>query len=260
MATNNAINTDKPIEVAKGGTGAASLTANSLLLGNGTGAISSLGAATDGQIPIGSTGNAPVLATLTAGSGISITNGAGSITIGATISPGMVLIETQTVTAPALSVEFITNITSAYNTYLFILTNVACSSALQNLELTVSTDGGATWVAGTGYTSGVHYLGFSSTTYINDNVNAGDHFIITPDLPNGLAVGGSLNLWCTNITNNNPSSYWGQCTFLNNSTNPVYADVVAYQSTSMIINGFRFAFGGGQSIGSGIFSLYGITQ
>jgi hypothetical protein len=35
----------------------------------------------DGQLIIGSTGNPPVVATLTAGSGISITNGPGSITI-----------------------------------------------------------------------------------------------------------------------------------------------------------------------------------
>lgn len=67
--------------VAKGGTGATTLTNNSLLLGNGTSAVSGLGAATNGQIPIGSTGNAPVLATITAGSGVTITNGAGSIQI-----------------------------------------------------------------------------------------------------------------------------------------------------------------------------------
>ena len=39
------------------------------------------GAATNGQLLIGSTGSAPVSATLTAGSGTTITNGAGSITI-----------------------------------------------------------------------------------------------------------------------------------------------------------------------------------
>jgi len=67
---------------------ATSLTSNSLLLGNGASNISALGAATDGQLPIGSTGNAPVLATLTAGTGISITNGAGSITIDNTQTGG----------------------------------------------------------------------------------------------------------------------------------------------------------------------------
>lgn len=63
-------------------------TSNGLIYGGG-GAGSNLGAlaeATDGQLPIGSTGNPPVLATITAGSGISIVNAAGSITI---TSPGM---------------------------------------------------------------------------------------------------------------------------------------------------------------------------
>lgn len=59
-------------------------TNHSLLLGNASGSINSLGAATNGQLPIGSVGADPVLATLTPGTGISITNGAGSITIAAT--------------------------------------------------------------------------------------------------------------------------------------------------------------------------------
>lgn len=58
-------------------------TNHSILLGNSTGSINSLGVATNGQLPIGSTGADPVLATLTAGAGVSITNGAGSITVAA---------------------------------------------------------------------------------------------------------------------------------------------------------------------------------
>lgn len=60
------------------------LTNHSLLVGAGTATITNLGVATNGQLPIGSAGADPVLATLTAGTGISITNGAGSITIAAT--------------------------------------------------------------------------------------------------------------------------------------------------------------------------------
>jgi len=67
------------ITVAVSGT-----TDHSLQVGNATGSLTSLGVATDGQIPIGSTGADPVLATLTAGAGIGIANAAGSITISAT--------------------------------------------------------------------------------------------------------------------------------------------------------------------------------
>lgn len=62
-------------------------TANGIPYGAGTAAaIGWTGALTNGQLVIGSTGVAPVAATLTAGAGTSITNGAGSITIASTAS------------------------------------------------------------------------------------------------------------------------------------------------------------------------------
>lgn len=69
------------LSVANGGTGASTLTDHGILLGSGTGAITPLGSATNGQLPIGSTGADPVLATLTDGEGIDSTVGAGTITI-----------------------------------------------------------------------------------------------------------------------------------------------------------------------------------
>jgi Head domain of trimeric autotransporter adhesin len=57
------------------------LTANSFIYSGTAGLITSAGAPTDGQLLIGSTGVAPVRAALTAGTGVSISNGAGSITI-----------------------------------------------------------------------------------------------------------------------------------------------------------------------------------
>jgi len=71
-----------PLIVSKGGTGAATLTDHSILLGSGTAAVTALGAATNGQLPIGSTGADPVLAGITGTSNrITVTNGAGSITL-----------------------------------------------------------------------------------------------------------------------------------------------------------------------------------
>lgn len=70
--------------VSSGGTGTTTLADGGILLGSGAGAITVTAQPTDGQLLIGSTGTDPVLATLSAGSGISITEGAGSITIAAT--------------------------------------------------------------------------------------------------------------------------------------------------------------------------------
>ena len=71
------------LAVGNGGTGQTSFTADTILIGNGTSAIGTVGPLTNGQLVIGSTSNAPVAATLTQGFGISITNAAGAITIAA---------------------------------------------------------------------------------------------------------------------------------------------------------------------------------
>lgn len=72
------------LPVGSGGTGLTTITDGGLMLGSGTGAITPLAQGTNGQLPIGSTGVDPVMATITQGSGITVTNGAGSITIAAT--------------------------------------------------------------------------------------------------------------------------------------------------------------------------------
>jgi len=68
------------LPVSSGGTGVKTLTDGGILLGSGTAAVTSLAQATNGQIPVGSTGADPVLAVITEGLAIDITNGAGSIT------------------------------------------------------------------------------------------------------------------------------------------------------------------------------------
>lgn len=86
MATNNAINLNATGIVKYDGAGtfsATTVTQNAVILGGASNALSSL-VLTNGQLAIGNTGSAPSAATLTAGTGVSITNGTGSITINAT--------------------------------------------------------------------------------------------------------------------------------------------------------------------------------
>ena len=67
--------------VDQGGTGAITLTDHGVLLGSGTDPITALGAMTNGQLIIGSTGADPVVASITDGEGIDTTAGAGTLTI-----------------------------------------------------------------------------------------------------------------------------------------------------------------------------------
>lgn len=86
MATGNAINARDAGLVRYDGAGSftgVTVTDHAVLVGAASNGISSK-LLTDGQVLIGSTGVDPVAAALTAGTGVSITNAAGSITINAT--------------------------------------------------------------------------------------------------------------------------------------------------------------------------------
>lgn len=93
----NAINANAttPLVVTNGGTGVDTFTTDGILYGNGSGAVQATAALTNGQLLIGSTGTAPNPATLTAGSNVTITNAAGSITIASnavnTANPNLII-------------------------------------------------------------------------------------------------------------------------------------------------------------------------
>ena len=92
------------LDVASGGTGANTLTDGGILIGDGTGAITATTQPINGQLLIGSTGSDPVLSTLTAGTGVSISNTAGAIEISATGTGGTVTSVGLTETGSALTI------------------------------------------------------------------------------------------------------------------------------------------------------------
>ena len=96
-----------PVTVAYGGTGLTSITAHGILVGEGTSAVNPI-VLTNGQLLIGSTGADPVAAQLTAGTGISIADAAGSITISATGMTSWVNI-TGTTQALAVNTNYVAN-------------------------------------------------------------------------------------------------------------------------------------------------------
>jgi hypothetical protein len=85
----NAINANAttPLLPIQGGSGVSSPTAHGILVAEGASAFSPK-VLTNGQLLIGSTGADPSAATITAGTGISVTNGAGTITIANTEPAG----------------------------------------------------------------------------------------------------------------------------------------------------------------------------
>jgi hypothetical protein len=87
-AGTGAITSVATLGVNKGGTGAATFTDGGILLGSGTNAITALGAAANGQIPIGDGATDPVLNEIDGTTNeIEITNGAGTIAVGIVTNP-----------------------------------------------------------------------------------------------------------------------------------------------------------------------------
>lgn len=149
-------------------------TANGLIYGQGGAGtnLASLAEATDGQIPIGSTGNPPVLATLTAGSNITIANGPGSITINAngggivditsidnTDSPYIVLSTDEYLSCDVSLGVLTIQLPNAPTTgRVIIIKDSAGNCAANNITVTtvggvVTIDGGTSFVMNTNYES-----------------------------------------------------------------------------------------------------------
>jgi hypothetical protein len=92
----NVINANSitPLPTSRGGSGVSSPTAHGILVAEGSSPFNSI-VLTNGQLLIGSTGNDPVAASISGGSGINVVNAAGSITISTTATPTSFVNETS---------------------------------------------------------------------------------------------------------------------------------------------------------------------
>ena len=134
-------------------------TANSAtFLTNSSGVPSWTGSMTNGQLLIGNTGGTPTLATLTQSTGITITNGAGSITIASSGTPQAIVDQnTNTVNMNPNTIYIIDN-----GSTLVTLTLNATVSLGSTFEIVGFSSGGWTIAQNSGQT--IHFNSTSSTT------------------------------------------------------------------------------------------------
>lgn len=165
MATNNAINASMPMLVSRGGTGLSTMTANAVLIGNGTSAVQSVGPLTNGQVLIGSTGGLPVAASLTAGSGISITGGSGSLTIASTAT-GMTVNEVTSTssTMVANSINIPNNVS--------LVTLTLPSTCAQGAMIYLVGKGAGKWLVAQNAGQQINFGSSSSTPGTGGSINA----------------------------------------------------------------------------------------
>lgn len=122
-------------------------TNHSLQLGNAGGSLTSLGVAGDGFLPIGSSGADPVLAQLTAGTGISIVNAAGSITISSTSGASVLIGSARNTSTTAVTTSkqcaLLATTPTTSNTDSLISINYTAASSSNILEFDFSCPMGA---------------------------------------------------------------------------------------------------------------------
>ena len=138
------------------GTGLVAGTNSSTLVTGSTGTPVWSGTMSNGQLIIGSTGATPTAATLTAGSGITITNGAASITISSSTSGMTWSTFTCTTQASAVNNGYITN--NAGSVTVTLPTTFAIGD-----EIEVKGLGAGGWVLAAGTATTVR-IGSSTTT------------------------------------------------------------------------------------------------
>lgn len=166
MATNNSINLRTSGVVTYDGAGTfsgSSLTQEAILIGGAANAVASLGPLTDGQLVVGSTGLTPVAATLTAGTGMAITNGAGTITIG--VTGGGLTWTDVTGTTQALAVN---NGYTANNAGLVTLT--LPTTAAYGTIIKVCGKGAGGWLIAQNASQLIHYGDVDSSTGVAGSV------------------------------------------------------------------------------------------
>jgi len=164
MATNNSIELNEKGIAYYDGVGtfsAPTLTPNGIVLGDSasTNSVVTSAVLTNGQVLIGSTGLAPVPATLTAGNGISVTNTAGSISI-ATVGGG--LSWTSVVNSTFTMAE--NNGYIANNATLVTFTLPAASAQGSIFAITGGATGNGLWKITQNAGQTIHFLSTTTTT------------------------------------------------------------------------------------------------
>ncbi len=177
ITLNNGTNitiTGSPISLGGSGTVALSGMINRALhVGNPSGGLTSLGVAANGQIPIGSGGLNPVLATITGGSNLNVANGGGSITVNldnsvsvsGSMSAGTTMSASTTVTAGTGVTATTGNITASAG-------DVVVSAGNITIPATTSSSSGVIEQAGNRMFHTFNASGANNNLYIG--INAGN--------------------------------------------------------------------------------------
>lgn len=176
--------------------------------------------------------------------------GAGALPTFSGSGNNLVLIQSQAA-SNSVSIVFSTGITSTYNSYLLVCSNVIPVTNNVTIAHQWSTDGGSTFIQ-SGYTSGSAFGGYT-TAGLTGNVNTTSFNILFANLANTAATGnaGVFDLLqVTSATYPTASGFWERADGLIALNGCIYP-------VAITANAFRILTTSG-NISSGTFSLFGV--
>lgn len=228
------------LTVARGGTGLATLTSNSLLVGAGTGNV--------GFIAPGANGT------------VLTSNGTTASFVAPSGGSGLVLISTQTISSAVAAVDFTAGITSTYDEYEIHFQSVILSSSV-SLYARSSSNGGSTFDAGaTDYANVVSRIDSGSTTVTVSNSSGQSEIRLSPAGigATGTGANGVLKLFSPSVSANAQFQY--QLSFPNAAGTAInFNSGSSMRLTAAIVNAVRILPASG-NIASGLFKLYGVAK
>jgi len=238
-------------------------TANSaVLVTNSSGVPAFSGTMTNGQLIIGSTGGTPAAATLTAGTGITITNAANSITIAASSGSGAWTKISSSTASSSATIDF-TSLTNAYMMYMVVIDRALPATDAVAFQMRASTNNGSSYYSTNEYSYANMIAWAADGSYISRGGTGAAACLMT---------GNDANYYVGNATNEgitgtfflyNPSgTSYGRTTGSFSYTEPGGAlrecSHAGRIDQAADIDAIRFMFSSG-NIASGTFTLYGLT-
>ena len=268
MPTNNSINSQDPIQVAKGGTGLNTVAQGDLLIASASNTLASLPKDTNATRYLSNTGtnNAPAYAQVDLSNGVTgnlpVTNlNSGSSASATTFwrgdatwatpsSGAMVLLHTITFNNTAANYD-ITPYVTGYDIYKFFISNLPTVTANAIAGLQFSTNGGSTWIT-TGYidwgqfflASGIQGAGATDMVRIGPFNGGSGYLAQSETMMSGY--GGSNGAI---VQTYNANVYNGQ----------MVSNIESGVLLTASLNGIRLTNTTGTNFPSGKFSIYGIA-
>ena len=209
----------------------------------------------DGRLLIGSAAAPYVVCnTLTAGTGVSITNAPGSITVSSTGALNLI----QTLSAANSATITFNNIPAGYHTYFLAMRNVTSKTNDVDLTMVMSKDNGVNWIVTNYQSAVVSYPYDQSLPMISNSTTLFE--LSRRGISNASAdqtYNGHLYIYGTNLASK-PYIEGRACLYSAHDSITTFNNIFGWGGDTNL-NALQFSMTAG-NIDTGVFSLYGLVE